>query len=134
MKPDVLVIEADLTAFALADRRLREHFHLTWAPGLEAAESALSRLHFDAAIVRADDDTQLSFIARLAKEWPDVPIVAIAPWEVQGDRAVELGAREWISSPINFARLAAVIDFVVVDERRNTEHHAADALPHAAHV
>lgn len=132
MKPDILVIEPDLTAFALADRRLHEQCHLTWAPGLEAAESALRRLHFDVAIIRADDDSQLASIARLAAEWPNLPLVAIAPWEVQGDRAVASGAREWISSPINFARLAAVIDFVIVDETRREER--AARVPNNAHV
>lgn len=133
MKPDVLVIEPDLTAFAIADRRLREHCHLTWAPGAEAAASALGRLHFDAAVVRAEDEGQLALISRLAVEWPDLPIVAIAPWEVQGDRAVACGAREWISAPINFARLAAVIDFVVVEQTRR-ENRPPSGLPLNAHV
>lgn len=133
MKPDVLVIESELTAFALADRRLRDQFHLTWAPSLGAAESMLSRLHFDVVLARADDDAHVGFIARLVHEWPDVPIVAIAPWEVQGDRAVECGAREWVSAPINFPRLAAVLDFVVVDRRRE-EHHALPSPPRGIHV
>lgn len=118
MKPDVLMIDPDITSFAIADRRLRDHFSLLWAPTIEAAMSALRKFELDAALVRADD---LEAIRRLHEECPDLPLVAVAPWESQGDEACSAGASEWVSAPINFARLAAVLDFVVVRSKRADE-------------
>jgi DNA-binding response OmpR family regulator len=121
MKPDVLVVEPDLNAFAVTDRRLRDRFQLVWAPTWDAAHTALSRFTFDAVLVRADDEAGLAFISKVTSQLPTVPIVAIAPWEVQGDRACVCGAKEWISAPINYPRLAAVLDFVSVEARHARE-------------
>jgi DNA-binding response OmpR family regulator len=115
MKPDVLVIEPDITLFAIADRRLHERFNLLWAPTPEAAMTALRKLGFDAVLVRAEE---IALIARLRKEHPTLPLIAVAPWEVQGDRAVENGAHDWVSSPINFPRLAAVLVFAIAEAHR----------------
>lgn len=114
MKPDVLVVESDISAFAIADRRLRDRFHLVWAPSYEAAHTAMSRLSFDAVLTRADDDPSFAFISRASAEHPAIPVIAIAQWEVQGDRAAACGAKDWISAPVNFHRLAAILDFVIV--------------------
>jgi DNA-binding response OmpR family regulator len=115
MKPDVLVIEPDITLFAIADRRLHERFNLLWAPTPEAAMTALRKFGFDAVLVRAEE---IALIARLRKEHPTLPLIAVAPWEVQGDRAVENGAHDWVSSPINFPRLAAVLVFAIAEAHR----------------
>ncbi|MER2564547.1 MAG: hypothetical protein ABTQ32_27715 [Myxococcaceae bacterium] len=120
MKPDVLVVESDISAFAIAERRLRDRFHLVWAPSYEAAHSALNRLPFDAVLARADDDASFAFIAQATAEHPGVPVIAIAHWEVQGDRASDCGAKDWVSAPVNFHRLAAVLDFAVVSGRRES--------------
>lgn len=120
MKPDVLVVESDISAFAVADRRLRDRFHLVWAPSYEAAHTAMARFAFDAVLTRADDDPSFAFISRASTEHPAVPVIAIAQWEVQGDRASTCGAKDWISAPVNFHRLAAILDFVVVDARRDS--------------
>ncbi len=120
MKPDVLVVESDISAFAIADRRLRDRFHLVWAPSYEAAHSAMGRFGFDAVLTRADDDPSFAFIARASSEHPAVPVIAIAQWEVQGDRAAACGAKDWVSAPVNFHRLAAVLDFAVVSGRRES--------------
>jgi DNA-binding response OmpR family regulator len=127
MKPDVLVIEPDITLFAIADRRLHERFNLLWAPTPEAAMTALRKFGFDAVLVRAEE---LSLIARLHDEHPRLPLIAVAPWEVQGDRAVESGAHEWVSSPINFPRLAAVLDFAIVEAHREASREPG-TLAHA---
>ncbi|MDP3236853.1 MAG: hypothetical protein Q8S33_32545 [Myxococcales bacterium] len=121
MKPDVLVVESDLSAFAVTDRRLHDRFHLVWAPGWDAAFTALTRHVFDAVVVRADGEPGLAFISKVAAEFPNVPVVAVAPWEVQGDRACVCGAKEWVSAPINYPRLGAVLDFVSVEARRERE-------------
>lgn len=126
MKPDVLVVESDLTAFAVTDRRLHDRFHLVWAPGWDAALTALTRRDFDAVVVRADDEPGLAFISKVAVEFPNVPVVAVAPWEVQGDRACVCGAKEWVSAPINYPRLGAVLDFVSVEARREREGDGVD--------
>lgn len=120
MKPDVLVVESDISAFAIADRRLRDRFHLVWAPSYEAAHTAMSRLAFDAVLTRADDDPSFAFISRASSEHPAIPVIAIAQWEVQGDRAAASGATDWVSAPVNFHRLAAVLDFVVVNAQRQS--------------
>jgi DNA-binding response OmpR family regulator len=116
MKPDVLVVEPDITLFAIADRRLHERFNLLWGPTPEAATAALRKFGFDAVLIRAEE---LELISRIRAEHPELPIIAIAPWEVQGDRAVSAGATEWLSSPINFPRLAAVLDFTIVAAQRS---------------
>ena len=116
MKPDILFVEPDISLFAIADRRLHERFNLLWGPTPEAAVSAMRKFGFDAVLVRAEE---LELIHRLHREHPDVPIIAIAPWEVQGDRAVGCGAKEWVSAPINFPRLAAVLDFAIAEARRS---------------
>jgi DNA-binding response OmpR family regulator len=115
MKPDVLVVEPDITRFAIADRRLHERFNLLWGPTPEAATAALRKFGFDAVLIRAED---LELISRIRAEHPHLPIFAIAPWEVQGDRAVARGASEWVSAPVNFPRLAAVLDFTIVQAQR----------------
>lgn len=120
MKPDVLVVESDISAFAIADRRLRDRFHLVWAPSYEAAHSAMARFAFDAVLTRADDDASFAFISRATAEHPAVAVIAIAQWEVQGDRADACGAKDWVSTPVNFHRLAAVLDFAVVSGRRDS--------------
>jgi DNA-binding response OmpR family regulator len=119
MKPEVLVVESDLTAFAVTDRRLHDRFRLVWASTWDAALMALGRRSFDAVLVRADAEPGLAFISRVKAEFSTVPVVAIAPWEVQGDRACVCGAKEWVSAPINYPRLAAVLDFVSVEARRD---------------
>jgi DNA-binding response OmpR family regulator len=121
MKVDVLVVEPDLNAFEATDRRLRDRFHLVWASSCNAALTMLSTAAFDAVLVRADDGPSLAFISRLTAEFPTIPIVAIAPWEVQGDRACECGAKEWVSTPINAGRLATVLDLVSVEARQARE-------------
>lgn len=126
MKPDVLVVESDLSAFAVTDRRLHDRFHLVWASGWDAALTALTRRDFDAVVVRADDEPSLAFISKVSVEFPKVPVVAVAPWEVQGDRACVCGAKEWVSAPINYPRLGAVLDFVSVEARREREGEGVD--------
>lgn len=116
MKPDVLVVEPDISVFAVSDRRLHERFSLLWGPTPEAATAALRKFGFDAVLIRAE---ALELITRIRAEHPGLPIIAIAPWEVQGDRAVSCGATEWISAPINFPRLAAVLDFSIVEAQRS---------------
>lgn len=126
MKPDVLIVESDIAAFAIAERRLRDRFHLIWAPTFDAARIAFSRFAFEAMVTRADDDGCFEFIAQMVASHPDVPIVAISPWEVQGDRACACGATEWVSSPINYPRLGAVLDQLVEREPAR--------LPASAHL
>jgi DNA-binding response OmpR family regulator len=116
VKPDILVVESDISQFAVADRRLHERFNLLWGPTPEAATAALRKFDFDAVLVRGE---ALELIARIRSEHPALPIIVVAPWEVQGDRAVACGATEWVSAPINFPRLSAVLDFCVVAGRRS---------------
>lgn len=119
MKPEVLVVESDIAAFAIADRRLRDRYHLIWAPTFEAARTAFGRFAFDAMVTRADDDGCFEFIEKMSTLHPALPIIAISPWGVQGDRACDCGAKEWVSSPINYPRLAAVLDHAIKrDEAR----------------
>ncbi|MBL8921229.1 MAG: hypothetical protein JNJ54_20365 [Myxococcaceae bacterium] len=117
MKPDVLMVESDVAAFAIADRRLRDRFHLVWAPTFEAARTALGRFAFDAMLTRADDDSCFGFITQVSMAHPELPVIAVAPWEVQGDRACACGAKEWVSSPVNYTRLRAVLDHSIERER-----------------
>lgn len=117
LKPDVLVVETDSGAFALLERKLGDWFHLVWARSHEAALTAIERFRFDAVVTRADSDESLQLISALCERHGETPLVAVSPWEVQGDRACELGAREWVSAPVNHARLARVLDDVVVRQR-----------------
>ncbi|MBE2251003.1 MAG: hypothetical protein IAE78_15805 [Myxococcus sp.] len=127
MKPDVLVVEPDLVAFALAEKRLHDGFHLVWAQSYEVARAALEARPFDAVLVRAEDEPGLAFISRVTVEHPGLALVAIAPWEVQGDRARACGAREWVSAPVNYPRLAALLDFLSIESRQAREAHGGGA-------
>lgn len=131
MKPDVLVVESDIAAFAIADRRLRDRFHLVWAPTIQSALTALGRFAFDAMLARADEDGCFDFIGRVATEHPELPIIAISPWEVQGDQACACGAKEWVSSPVNFPRLTAVLDFAIHEREEQDEAPSPGHLAHA---
>ncbi|MCU0697744.1 MAG: hypothetical protein MUC96_14560 [Myxococcaceae bacterium] len=126
MKPDVLVVEPDISVFAVSDRRLHERYNLLWAPTPEAATAALRKFSFDAVLIRAE---ALALINRIREEHLGLPVIAIAPWEVQGDRAVSCGATEWISAPINFSRLAAVLDVSIGHAQRAGRSADLGAVP-----
>jgi DNA-binding response OmpR family regulator len=113
MLPSVLIIQPSVEAFALSERRLKTSARLVWAQSFEAGLSLLDGHHFDAVLVRADDEASLEFIARVTHQHPATPVVAIALWEVQGDRACALGAAQWLSAPVQPPRLSAVLDAII---------------------
>lgn len=123
MKTGVLVVEPHLDSFAVLHRRLIDRFDPVWAVTFEEALRSLraGNVTIDAVLVRADSLSGLEFIAQATKRHPHTPVVAIAPWEVQGDRACARGAKEWVSSPINFPHLLALLDVVSVAARSDRE-------------
>lgn len=131
MKPGVLVVEPHLDSFAVLHRRLIDRFDPVWAVTFEEALRSLrsGNVSIDAVLVRADSLAGLEFIAQATKRHPHTPVVAIAPWEVQGDRACGHGAKEWVSSPINFPHLLALLDVVLVSARSAREARGS-ALSH----
>ncbi len=120
MLPSVLIIQPSVEAFALSERRLKTSARLMWAQSFEAGLSLLEAHHFDALLVRADDEASLTFITRVSLEYPATPVVAIALWEVQGDRACACGAAQWLSAPVQLPRLAAVLDALVTARTTRT--------------
>jgi len=123
MKPGVLVVEPHLDSFAVLHRRLVDRFEPIWAVTFEEALRSLRApsVGIDVVLVRADSLSGLEFISHATDRHPRTPVVAIAPWEVQGDRACARGAKEWLSSPINFPRLLAVLDVVAAEARSQRE-------------
>jgi CheY-like chemotaxis protein len=103
-----LVVEPDEEAFTSLCRRLQGPFSLTHAASLAHGCVLLEQDRFDAIVIRAEEEPALRFIADLRRR-AAVPVIAIAAWEAQGDRAAAAGATDWVSFPVNFGHLAEVL-------------------------
>lgn len=103
--PQILVVDDDPTAIQVMAMTLDEAGEVSFATGGEAALDLLSRQSFDLVLLDAEMPGMDGFATCIAirERHPDLPVVFVtsASDSISEVRALELGAVDFISKPIN---------------------------------
>jgi DNA-binding response OmpR family regulator len=115
-QPVVLLLEDDTATRELYRRELGRTFFVVACGSEQDAAEHLGTISVDALVLEpaALSNQTWSFVARLRRQHPDLPIVVCSILDVRG-RSAELGACAYLIKPVTPALLANTLSTVLGD-------------------
>ena len=127
----LLIAEDDATSYYLMEEMLiNQGFNLLRAKnGKEAVEMVNKNQHIDLILMDVKMPVMDGYqaTAKIREKWPDIPVIAQTAFASSNDeiRALEAGADDFLSKPIDKNMLLAKINDILSQE--NASGHAADS-------
>ncbi|MCF7798004.1 MAG: response regulator [Lentisphaeria bacterium] len=123
-KPKVLVVEDDFATQQFMKFLLRNKYDVVFAASSEEVDQVLgdnldiAAILMDVSLRGSEDGLMITERLRQTKEWAKVPIIAVTAHAFPSDQklAMESGCDEYISKPIDQAKLFEMMDNLISRE------------------
>ncbi|MCF7801375.1 MAG: response regulator [Candidatus Marinimicrobia bacterium] len=123
-KPKVLVVEDDFATQQFMKFLLRNKYDVVFAASSEEVDQVLAdnldiaAILMDVSLRGSEDGLMITERLRQTEEWATVPIIAVTAHAFPSDQklAMESGCNEYISKPIDQAKLFEMMDDLISQE------------------
>lgn len=123
-KPKVLVVEDDFATQQFMKFLLRNKYDVVFAASSEEVDQVLAdnldiaAILMDVSLRGSEDGLMITERLRQTEEWATVPIIAVTAHAFPSDQklAMESGCNEYISKPIDQAKLFEMMDDLISRE------------------
>lgn len=123
-KPKVLVVEDDFATQQFMKFLLRNKYDVVFAASSEEVDQVLAdnldiaAILMDVSLRGSEDGLMITERLRQTDQWATVPIIAVTAHAFPSDQklAMESGCNEYISKPIDQAKLFEMMDDLISQE------------------